>query len=200
MTGFEFVVSIHDVAPGTAEETMAWVDDLDRIGVPATLLVIPGEFAGGKALTADPGLIGYLHEAAARGHELSLHGFRHEGVPGGPAWRRRVDQVMARGAGEFWTFFTIAVPLMRTGLTTVLLFAFIGSWNSFLLPLLVLDDSSLYPVTVGLVDWSQQSASVAQLGTRTIVGSFVSILPIIALFLALQRYWRSGLAAGGVKF
>jgi predicted deacetylase len=103
VTGFEFVVSIHDVAPGTAAETGAWVDDLDRLGVPATLLVIPGEFAGGKALAADPGLIGYLHEVAARGHELSLHGYRHEGVPGGPAWRRQINQVMARGAGEFWT-------------------------------------------------------------------------------------------------
>jgi uncharacterized protein len=103
VTGFEFVVSIHDVAPGTSDETEAWVDDLDRLGVPATLLVIPGEFAGGKALAADPGLIAYLHDVAARGHELSLHGFRHEGVPGGPVWRRQVNQVMARGAGEFWT-------------------------------------------------------------------------------------------------
>ena len=111
-----------------------------------------------------------------------------------------IEAARIDGAGEFRTFFTIAVPLLRTGLTTVLLFSFIASWNSFLLPLLVLDDSTLYPVTVGLVDWSRQSSSVAQLGTLTIVGSFVSVLPLIAVFVALQRYWRSGLAAGGVKF
>lgn len=110
-----------------------------------------------------------------------------------------IEAARIDGAGEFRIFFRISLHLMRTGLTTVLLFAFIGSWNSFLLPLLVLDDSSLYPVTVGLVDWSQQSASVAQLGTLTIVGSFVSVIPILIAFIALQRYWRSGIAAGGVK-
>lgn len=103
------------------------------------------------------------------------------------------------GAGELRTFLTIALPMMRTGLTTALLFAFIASWNSFLLPLLVLDDSTLYPVTLGLVDWSQQSSSIAQLGTLTIVGSFVSILPLVIAFVVLQRFWRSDLASGALK-
>lgn len=110
-----------------------------------------------------------------------------------------VEAARIDGAGEVRIFFTMALSLMRTGLTTVMLFAFIGSWNSFLLPLLVLDDAALFPVTVGLVDWSQQSASVAQLGTLTIVGAFVSIVPIVVAFIALQRHWRAGLTAGAVK-
>jgi len=104
------------------------------------------------------------------------------------------------GAGEFRTFFTIAWRLMSTGLTTVILFSFVASWNSFLLPLFVLDDPQLYPVTLGLVDWSQQSTSVAGLGTLTIIGSLVTVVPIVLAFAVLQRFWRSGLTAGGVKF
>ncbi|MEO5875251.1 MAG: DUF2334 domain-containing protein, partial [Streptosporangiaceae bacterium] len=84
MTGFVFVVSIHDVSPATAAETGVWAGDLDRLGVPASLLVIPS--AGGGPLTDDPGLVAALHDLASRGHELSLHGFEHAGVPGGPVW------------------------------------------------------------------------------------------------------------------
>ncbi|WP_433332013.1 DUF2334 domain-containing protein [Spirillospora sp. CA-294931] len=100
---FPFVISIHDVAPSTAEPTAEWLSDLDERGIPASLLVIPGPFAGGAALPEAPDLIDYLHAAAGRGHELSLHGYLHEGVPGGPLLRRGVNQVMARGAGEFWS-------------------------------------------------------------------------------------------------
>lgn len=101
--GFPFVVSVHDVAPGTAEPTAEWVADLDERGLPATLLIVPGPFAGGPGLACDPEFVAYLHKAAGRGHELSLHGFLHEGVPGGPLWRQGVNQLLARGAGEFWS-------------------------------------------------------------------------------------------------
>ncbi|MFI0374182.1 DUF2334 domain-containing protein [Actinomadura sp. 1N219] len=100
---FPFVVSVHDVAASSATATRRWLADLDERGVPATLLLIPGPFGGGPALPGDAVLVGHLHEAAARGHELALHGYRHEGLPGGPSWRRGVNRVLVRGAGEFWT-------------------------------------------------------------------------------------------------
>jgi predicted deacetylase len=100
--GFPFVVSVHDVSPATAEPIAGWVADLDERGLPATLLVVPGPYCGGVGLADDPELVAYLHKAAGRGHELSLHGFLHEGVPGGPLWRRGVNQLLARGAAEFW--------------------------------------------------------------------------------------------------
>jgi predicted deacetylase len=103
---FPFVVSVHDVAAATAAETAEWLADLDAMEVPATLLLIPGSYRGGAPLPADRALVASLHAAAARGHELSLHGLRHAAAPGaggGPAWRRLVDGVLARGAGEFWT-------------------------------------------------------------------------------------------------
>ena len=111
-----------------------------------------------------------------------------------------IEAARLDGAGEFRIFFTVAWRMMSTGLTTVLLFAFIASWNNFLLPLLVLNDQSLFPVTLGLTGWSQSANSIAHLGTLTIVGAFVSIVPLVVVFVALQRFWRSGLAAGGVRF
>ncbi|GAA3011880.1 carbohydrate ABC transporter permease [Microbacterium aurantiacum] len=104
------------------------------------------------------------------------------------------------GAGEWRAFWSIALKLLTPGSVTILLFAFIGSWNNFMLPLLVLSDARLQPVTVGLSGWSQASITIPGLQTLVIVGSLVSIIPIIIVFVSLQRYWRSGLAAGGMKF
>lgn len=116
MTAFPFVVSVHDVASVTRGPIGDWVGELDARGVPATLLVIPGPYGGGPGLADDPGLVAYLHGAAEAGHELSLHGFHHEGVPGGPPWRRAVNQVLARGAGEFCSLTeSQALGLLREG-------------------------------------------------------------------------------------
>ncbi|QXJ24210.1 DUF2334 domain-containing protein [Actinomadura graeca] len=117
MRGFPFVVSIHDVAPCTADATARWLADLDERGIPSTLLVIPGPFGGRAALPGDGPLVAFLHSAAGRGHELALHGYLHEGVPGGPLWRRGVDRALVRGAGEFWSLSGVqAVRRLRAGL------------------------------------------------------------------------------------
>lgn len=116
-TWFPFVVSIHDVAPSTAEPTARWLADLDERGVPSTLLLIPGPFGGGDALPDDGSLVAFLQDAERRGHELALHGYLHEGVRGGPLWRRGVNQVLVRGAGEFWSLpGPQAVGRLRAGL------------------------------------------------------------------------------------
>src|SRR5450759_1171148 len=80
----------------------------------------------------------------------------------------------------------------------IFLFQFVGVWNDYLLPLLMFHDRDLFPVTLGLTLWNSQVVYDGSLGVLTIVGSFVSILPLVVLFLALQRYWRSGLTLGGV--
>ncbi|WP_129669759.1 carbohydrate ABC transporter permease [Phytoactinopolyspora endophytica] len=104
------------------------------------------------------------------------------------------------GASEWRIFLSIGSRLMGTGTVTILLFAFIGSWNNFMLPLLVLNDQSLMPVTVGLNGWSQTAITVPELQTLTVVGALVSVIPVVLVFVGLQRYWRSGLTAGGVRF
>jgi multiple sugar transport system permease protein len=111
-----------------------------------------------------------------------------------------VEAARLDGAGEFRIFLSMGLRLMMTGLVTVLLFAFLGSWNSYLLPLLVLTDQNLMPLTVGLTGWNQASITIPGLQILTVVGSLVSVIPIAAVFLSLQRFWRSGLTAGGLRF
>ena len=111
-----------------------------------------------------------------------------------------IEAARLDGAGEFRIFVSMGLRLMGTGLVTVLLFAFLGSWNSYLLPLLVLTDQELMPLTVGLTGWNQASITIPGLQILTVVGSMLSIIPIAIVFVSLQRYWRSGLAAGGVRF
>jgi len=103
------------------------------------------------------------------------------------------------GAGEFRIFFTIAIRLMAPALVTIYLFQFVLIWNNFFLPLVMLVEQRLFPVTLGLFTWSTQASRDPTLTTATIVGSLVSVVPLILAFLMLQRYWRSGLGAGGVK-
>jgi multiple sugar transport system permease protein len=103
------------------------------------------------------------------------------------------------GAGDMRIFFSMSVRLMAPALVTIYLFQFVAIWNNFFLPLIMLVDQDLYPVTLGLFAWTSQSARDPGLVTAVIVGSFVSVVPLIIAFLMLQRFWRSGLAAGGVK-
>lgn len=103
------------------------------------------------------------------------------------------------GAGELRIFFTIAIKVLAPALVTVFLFQFVAVWNNFLLPLIMLQDASLYPLTYGLYSWQSQVSRYPELQTLTIVGSLVSVIPLIITFLALQRFWRAGLTAGSVK-
>lgn len=103
------------------------------------------------------------------------------------------------GAGEFRTFFVVALRLMAPALVTIFLFQFVAIWNNFFLPLVMLQDQRLYPVTLGLYTWNSTINQAPQLQLFVIVGALVSIVPLILAFVLLQRFWQSGLAAGGVK-
>ncbi|MFG2310904.1 carbohydrate ABC transporter permease [Streptomyces sp. NPDC048566] len=110
-----------------------------------------------------------------------------------------IEAARMDGAGELRIFRTIALRLMSPALVTVFLFQFVVIWNNFLLPLVMLQDDDLYPVTLGLFTWQSQTSRLPQLQTLTIVGALISVVPIVLTFLLLQRYWRAGLAAGAVK-
>jgi multiple sugar transport system permease protein len=103
------------------------------------------------------------------------------------------------GAGEFRIFRTIAVPSMVPGLVTVFLFQFVAIWNNFLLPFIMLSDDRKFPVTVGLYSMLNQGNTTPALYTLVITGALLSIIPLVALFLSLQRYWRIDLLSGAVK-
>lgn len=113
-----------------------------------------------------------------------------------------LDAARVDGAGELRTFFTVALRLMSPALVTVLLFQFVAVWTNFFLPLVMLSNQQLYPITVGLQQWYARAGGASSnvvLYALVVIGSLISVLPLIVGFLALQRYWQSGLAAGGVK-
>jgi multiple sugar transport system permease protein len=103
------------------------------------------------------------------------------------------------GSGEVRTFFTVASRLMFPGLVTIFLFHFVAVWNSFLLPLIMLGDERLFPVTLGLYTWNTQVNQLPELRGLVLVGALLSIAPLIVAFLLLQRFWRNGLGTGAVK-
>ncbi|MER7175270.1 carbohydrate ABC transporter permease [Streptomyces mesophilus] len=104
------------------------------------------------------------------------------------------------GAGELRIFFTISMRVMAPALVTIFLFQFVSIWTNYLLPVLMLADDKLQPVTVGIVSWqSQQGLGTAAPYNIIITAALVSVIPLVVLFLTLQRYWRSGLNAGSIK-
>ncbi len=110
-----------------------------------------------------------------------------------------LEAAQVDGAGPFRSFFSVSVHLIGPGMITIFLFQFVAIWNNFLLPLVMLNDRNLYPVTLGLYGWSGQFIQDPTLITSVITGSFVAVIPIILGFLALQRFWSSGLTEGAVK-
>jgi len=113
-----------------------------------------------------------------------------------------IEAARLDGAGELRIFWRLGMPLMQTGLVTVALLSFVGAWNNFFLPLIVLSQDELYPLTLGLNVWN--SVSNAGVGAKPsyhliALGSFISVLPLIAAFILLGKYWRGGLTTGATK-
>jgi multiple sugar transport system permease protein len=110
-----------------------------------------------------------------------------------------IEAARIDGAGEVRTFFTVATRLMAPALVTIFLFQFVAIWNNFFLPLIMLRDETLFPVTLGLYVWNTQVSQIPDIRALVVVGSLLSIIPLIVTFLGLQRFWQSGLANGGLK-
>ncbi|UYN84931.1 MAG: carbohydrate ABC transporter permease [Microcella sp.] len=110
-----------------------------------------------------------------------------------------IEAARIDGAGEVRTFFTVATRLMAPALVTIFLFQFVAIWNNFFLPLIMLRDENLFPVTLGLYVWNTQVSQIPDIRALVVIGSLLSVIPLIVTFLALQRFWQSGLANGGLK-
>ena len=112
-----------------------------------------------------------------------------------------IEAARIDGAGEWRAFRQVALPLLGPGIVTVALFAIVATWNNYFLPLIMLKDASWYPLTIGLNSWNAQASTVGgqAIFNLVITGSLLTIVPLIAAFLGLQRYWQAGLASGGVK-
>lgn len=122
--------------------------------------------------------------------------FASQAVPTELMEAARID-----GSGEFRTFVTVALPLLAPGTATVLLFTMVATWNNYFLPLIMIRDPDWFPLTLGLNAWNAQASTVGgePVFHLVITASLLTIVPLIAAFLLLQRYWQSGLAAGSLK-
>jgi multiple sugar transport system permease protein len=103
------------------------------------------------------------------------------------------------GASEWHIFTRVALPMMVPGLVTVFLFQFVAVWNNFLLPYIMLSDDEKFPITLGLYTLLEQGANTPALYTLVITGALLAVLPLIVLFLVIQRFWSLDLLSGAVK-
>ncbi|HVA91255.1 MAG TPA: carbohydrate ABC transporter permease [Chloroflexota bacterium] len=100
------------------------------------------------------------------------------------------------GASEAGIFFRIVLRMTMPGLITVLLFSFVGTWNNYFLPYVVLSDQNYYPLSVGLAYWNglTNQAGVSDVTyVQVITGALISVIPLVIAFLTLQRYWNNSL-------
>jgi multiple sugar transport system permease protein len=103
------------------------------------------------------------------------------------------------GAGELAMYARVALPMLGPGLVTVFLFQLTAIWNNFFLPMVMLSDQKLYPLSLGLYIWNSSARVDPDYYPVVITGSLLAVLPLIVAFVLLQRFWRSGLTAGAVK-
>ena len=165
--------------------------------VPATVLAVPLYFMVSETGLSNTLLAMILPALVNPFGVFLMTVFAEAAIPDELLDAGRVD-----GASEARIFAGITFRLLLPGFVTVVLFAFVGAWNNFFLPLLVLSNPDLFPVTVGLANWAAlatQPGNIETLYAIVITGSVVAILPVMALFLILQRYWQRGLALGSVR-
>jgi multiple sugar transport system permease protein len=107
-----------------------------------------------------------------------------------------LEAARIEGAGELRIFVQIVLPLLKPILVTLAIFSFMGSWNDFMWPLIVLTDAANHTLPVALATLSREHVQDNEL---MMAGSVVTVLPVLALFLVLQRHYLQGLMVGGVK-
>lgn len=114
--------------------------------------------------------------------------------------RELIDAARVDGAGEVKIFVRLALPLMKPGLMTVLLISIVTVWNNYFLPFIIFSRNTLFPLTVGIGVWATraQNAGDERVFPLIVMGGLVTILPLMLLFLVIQRRWRSGLLVGAV--
>lgn len=177
--------------------TLLFAVILGSIMVPPTALVIPTYLLLSKVELINTPLAVILPSLISPFGVYLMRVYAEQSVPDDLLDAARVD-----GAGELRIFWSVALRVLAPGFVTVLLLSFVTTWNNYFLPLVVLNDPSLYPLTVGLASWNDLASGgggAQNLYPLVITGSLVSVVPIILAFLFLQRYWQGGLTFGSLK-
>ncbi|MFJ3089497.1 carbohydrate ABC transporter permease [Streptomyces sp. NPDC086838] len=103
------------------------------------------------------------------------------------------------GAGEWYIFWRIVLPLVKPALATLSIFVFLGSWNNFLWPLVATNDPDKYTLPVALATFATDPTKAAGSNGVLMAGAFLVVLPVVAVFLVLQRHFTQGIATSGLK-
>lgn len=107
-----------------------------------------------------------------------------------------LDAARVDGASEFRIFWSIVVPGIVPILATLSIWTFLATWNDFMWPLIVLSDESLYTLPVALANLSGEHVQDTEL---MMAGSVITVIPVMLVFLFLQRFYIQGVMAGSVK-
>jgi len=170
---------------------------LGSIMIPATALAIPTYLLFAAAGVTNTPFAVIVPSLLSPFGVFLMRVYAADAIPKSLLEAARID-----GAGEYRIFFKVSVRLLGPGIVTVFLFALVSTWNNYFLPLIMLSNPKLFPLTLGLAQLqasSEAGGGSAALFSTVITGSLVSIIPLVIAFLYLQRYWQSGLASGGVK-
>jgi multiple sugar transport system permease protein len=107
-----------------------------------------------------------------------------------------LDAARIDGAGEFRIYWSIVMPLARPVLVTLAIFMFMSAWNDFMWPLIVLTDDAKYTLPVAVANLVGEHVQDTEL---MMASSVLTVLPVLILFLALQRHYIAGIMVGSVK-
>jgi multiple sugar transport system permease protein len=107
-----------------------------------------------------------------------------------------IEAARIDGAGDFRVYRSLILPLCKPILVTLAVFTFMGTWNDFLWPLIVMTDDSMYTLPVALANLSLEHVQDTEL---MMAGSVMTVAPVLILFAAVQKHYISGIMAGGLK-
>jgi multiple sugar transport system permease protein len=114
-----------------------------------------------------------------------------EGIPGEMMEAAKID-----GAGEWKTFYTIALPLIKPGIGALAIFTFINSWNDYFMQLIMLSSTNNLTISLGIAKLQAENATDFGL---IMAGASLAAIPIIIIFLIFQKYFTKGITMGAVK-
>lgn len=110
-----------------------------------------------------------------------------------------IDAARVDGANEWFIYSRIVLPLVKPAMATLAIFTFMGSWNNFLWPLIVTNDPDKYTLPVALATFAIDPTKSEGSNGMLMAGAFVVVLPILLVFIFLQRYFTQGIATAGLK-
>jgi putative chitobiose transport system permease protein len=172
-------------------KNIAFLFMLSSLMIPFQLYMIPLYLLTGRTLGLDNSMWGVVLPSAASVFGIYLIRQFYAGIP-----RDMEEAARADGAGEFRVWWQIMFPLTKPAVATLAIFTFVASWSSFLWPLIILQDEEKFTLPVAV---ARLTGAFVERTSYLAAGSVIAVVPVIALFVALQRWFLGGMTIGAVK-